>query len=215
MKRWQYIAIAAAALLCAGYYAVQHASFNFNTITQLFHASPVAKPSSLTWQTVDRPDEGFRIDLPADSKDVEVPAYNESGSSEPVKMIYANPDPEITYAVTWEDNPPVARVNSRLPERTLDMARDGMLARSRTTLVSDQHIISHGYPAREVLARNAGGGVLSARLIYAGERLYTLMALYPSSSSRHEQDVKHFFNSFVPASAGNVPESVPAAPPAG
>lgn len=166
---------------------------------------------AIAWQRVERPDEGFRVDLPGDAKDLQVPAYNESGSAEPVKMLVASPDGETTFAVSWQDNPPVARVNNRLPERTLEMARDGMLARTRTTLASDSRLTLKGYPARDIAARNPSGGVLNARLIYAGERLYTLLALYPSSEARHERDVKHFFNSFQPAGQAGIPEAMPAA----
>lgn len=166
---------------------------------------------ALAWQRVERPDEGFRVDLPADARDLQVPAYNESGGAEPVKMLVASPDGETTFAVSWQDNPPVARVNNRLPERTLEMARDGMLARTRTTLASDSPLTVKGYPALDVAARNPSGGVLNARLIYAGERLYTLLALYPSSEARHERDVKHFFSSFQPSGQAGIPEAVPAA----
>jgi hypothetical protein len=41
--------------------------------------------------------------------------------------------------------------------------------------------------------------VLNVRLIYTGERLYTLMALFNSSNTRREQDVIRFYNSFAPS----------------
>jgi hypothetical protein len=221
MKRWILIAIIVLGMAGAAYWYASRNGFFSERLAHLWRGSGAApavatdeatadpKPE-LSWHTIERPDEGFRIDLPSDPKDLEVPAYNESGGSEPVRMLIASTDGETTFAVTWQDNPPVARVNNRLPERTLEMARDGMLARTRTSLASDDRLAYKGYPAREISASNASGGVLNARLIYAGERLYTLMALFPSSHVRREQDVKHFFSSFQPAGPSTVPGTIPA-----
>ena len=218
MKRWHLIAIA---ILVAGMGAAWY--FDAGSLLRRYREQFAPRSgavdsdagntpaASTDWQTVERPDEGFRVDLPSDPKDLQVPAYNESGGSEPIKMLVATTDGETTYAVSWEDNPPVARVNNRLPERTLEMARDGMLARTRASLVGDDKLIFKGYPTRDITARNSSGGMLSARLIFAGERLYTLMALFPSDRARREKDVKHFFNSFQPAGSSRVSETVPAA----
>jgi hypothetical protein len=218
VKRWILMAIAVLGLAGAAYWYLGGWSFVSAHLGHLWSGNAPAEAASagpdksapITWQTVERPDEGFRIDLPSDPKDLEVPAYNESGGSEPIKMLVASPDGDTTFAVSWEDNPPVARVNNRLPERTLEMARDGMLARTRTMLGSESRLMFKGYPSREISARNASGGLLNARLIFAGERLYTLMALFPSNHARREQDVKHFFSSFQPAGP-TIPEAIPAA----
>jgi hypothetical protein len=53
--------------------------------------------------------------------------------------------------------------------------------------------------------------MLNARLVLAEERLYMLIALFPSASSVREKDVHRFFNSFVPAHHGGIPETVPSA----
>jgi hypothetical protein len=148
---------------------------------------------------VNRPDDGFTLEMPGEAKELQVPAYNEAGSTEPVKMLFANPDGDTTFAISWADNPPVSRVSGGTPDRTLNMARDGMLVRTRTTLSNETRSMLAGFPSRTISARNADGGVLDARLILTGERLYTLMALYPSSGVRHEQDVTRFFNSFAPS----------------
>ena len=54
-----------------------------------------------------------------------------------------------------------------------------------------------GFPAREFAARNVGGGVMNSRLIFAGSRLYMLIAAFPAASARRDQDVTRFFNSFT------------------
>jgi hypothetical protein len=160
------------------------------------------KPSRLKWRPISRPADGFTVDLPNGTQNSEAPAYNESGGSEPVKILESHSGDDTVYAVTWQDNPPVARMNKSVPDRTLDQARDGMLAHTQTTLVSETRILSDGSPGREILARNTSGGILNARLIYVQgggtkDRLYTLLALFPTSGARNQQDVSHFFDSFV------------------
>jgi hypothetical protein len=215
MKRWQVIALVVAVVAVAAY-VYYYRGFRPGGS----HTSPTGgnagenggsgHPVQINWQMISRPDDGFKVDLPADPKEVQVQAYNEMGSTEPVKMLFSSPDSDTTYAVTWEDNPPVARVNDRVPDRTLDQARDGMLARTQTTLVSENRLSANGFPGRDIVARNGGGGLLEARLIFMNDRLYTLMALYPSMDARHEQDVVRFYNSFSALRVGpSLPEATP------
>jgi len=134
--------------------------------------------------------------MPTDVKEIQIPAYNESGGTDEVNMIFSNPDAETTFSVSWADDPPVVRINGRAPERVLTMARDEALARTQTSLVTETKSSPEGFTARDILARNAGGGVLDTRLLYAGERMYMLTAAFPSMNARREQDVIRFYNSF-------------------
>ena len=171
-----------------------------------------ARPPRINWERVDRAKDGFRVEMPADSKQITIPAFNEGGGTEPVNMIYANPDGATSFAVAWQDNPPVVRVNEQQPERILDQARDGAMARTQTTLVSESRANYGGNPTRDFLSRNSGGGILDSRLIYAGNRLYMLMVVFPSMSARREQDVTRFYNSFSAASGSGIPQTLPPAP---
>jgi hypothetical protein len=216
MKRWQVIAVCAVVIGVAAYFYF-YRGFRFGGGSDTKNAASSvensgARPAQITWQVVSRPDDGFRTDLPADPREVQVEAYNEAGGTEPVKMLYSSPDGDTTFAVTWEDNPPVARVNDGAPDRTLDQARDGMLARTGTTLDHESRISSVGSQGREIVAHNSGGGILQARLIFINSRLYTLMALFPSTNARRDQDVVRFFNSFTPLRVGT---SLPPASPRG
>jgi hypothetical protein len=219
VKRWYYFALAAAVVAGAAYVYLHWGSSGVGGLAHLWDRgdAPSAdqpddpnRPAPMSWQTVERPNDGFKVDLPADAKDVQVPAYNEAGGAEAVKMVFANPNSDTTFAMTWEDNPPVARVN-HTPDRILNTARDGMLARTQTVITSESHGLQRGYPSLEVGARNAGGGVLNARFIYTGNRLYMLIALFPSATARREKDVKQFFDSFVPSRLPSVPETTPSA----
>lgn len=212
MKRWHYIALAAVAT-AGGFYL--YTQGGVQAVTNLFsgnfgHAGAAESSGRVHWHTVERPGDGFKVDLPADNKDLRVPAFNETGGAEPVNMVVANLNDEVTYAVTWEDNPPVARVNHSI-DRILNTARDGMLARTDTTIVSQSRGYQRSYPSLDVLARNASGGILNARLVVADERLYVLMALFPSPTSRDERDVNRFFNSLVPSHRSAPSEAVPPA----
>jgi hypothetical protein len=72
----------------------------------------VGAPRSIVWQPVDRTPDGFKVEMPAEIKQIQVPAYNEQGGSEQVDMIYSYPDSETCFSVAWADDPPVERVNS-------------------------------------------------------------------------------------------------------
>ncbi len=209
MKRWHVIALVLA-LAGVGAYFYFYRGFRFGS--RGGSGSDSAGSPQMSWQSVSRPDEGFKIEMPADSKQTQVPAYNEMGGTEPVNLLYSNPDADTVYALAWSDNPPVARVNHRAPDLTLDQAREGMLVRTQTTLASESKILDQGFPARDITARNSGGGLLDARFVLVNDRLYTLMALYPSTNARREQDVVRFYNSFTPSS---ISTTLPSAPPKG
>ncbi len=158
-------------------------------------------PGSLAWQTVDRSADGFTVQMPAAVSETEIPAYNADGGAEQVPMIEASIDsssggPETTYAVAWADNPPVEQAAGEDQEKTLDMARDGALGRTQTSLVSESRREIDGHVSREFVARNARGGILNGRLILAGTHLYMLMATFPGTEEWREEDVNRFFESF-------------------
>jgi hypothetical protein len=158
---------------------------------------PTARPATIVWQKVDRTSDGFRVEMPADVKQIQIPAYNETGGADPVETIFSNPDTETTFSVAWADNPPVARVNRHEAGQILEMARDGAVARTQTSLVTESTSTTQGFPGRDFAARNSGGGVMNSRLIYAGSRLYMLNAAFPSEGARRDRDVSRFFNSFT------------------
>jgi len=163
------------------------------------------------WRPVDETAQGFKLEMPGDPQQAVVQADNEAGSIEPISMLQVKPEPNRTFAVVWAEKPPVARVNDLVPEKTLDQARDGALARTATTKISEVRSNPQGFPGRDIEARNVAGGILDARLIYAGRRLYMLIATSPSAADRHEEDVTRFFNSFAIAGNTQIPETLPPA----
>ncbi|MFZ0392559.1 MAG: hypothetical protein WCF17_18860 [Terracidiphilus sp.] len=208
MKRWLFWIVVIVAVFAIGWYYLVYrgdlksrASQSAETGESASSDQNAIQPAHITWQTVERPQAGIKVEMPAGAKDIEVPAYNMNGSTEQVEMLSSNADSETTFALTWEDNPPVARANRENPERTLEAARDGMLERTETNLITQSQATVAGFPALDLTARNAGGGILDARLIYANSRLYTLIAAFPSLAARRQKDVERFYNSFTPAAS--------------
>jgi hypothetical protein len=209
VNRWILIGLAAVAVLGIGYVVMHREQFGLAGARPIGAddnrdrepTAPKAHPATIEWQKVDRTADGFRVEMPADVKQIQIPAYTETGGTEQMDMIFSNPDGETTFSVAWEDNPPVARAGNRSPDRTLEMARDGAIARTQTTLVNESPNNSQGFPGRVFEARNSGGGVMNSRLIYAGSRLYMLVAAFPSVKARRDRDVERFFNSFTVTSA--------------
>jgi hypothetical protein len=159
-------------------------------------SSPTSQPTPVGWQTINRPADGFKVEMPCGITETRLPAYNAKGAAEPVETIEASPGPGATFAVSWADNPPVERAGSTDVRTTLDLALNGALTRTRSVLVSQSENVISGYQARDFTARS-DGGVLTARLILVGNRLYLLLAASPSSTAAHEDDVNRFFNSFT------------------
>ena len=166
--------------------------------------------TELEWRPVEDATTGFKAEMPGDPQRIAIQATSETGGNEPISMLLVKPDSDRTYAIAWAEKPPVARMNDLVPDKTLDQARDGALNRTQTTLVSEIRSNPQGYPGRDVVAHNVGGGILDTRLIYAGPRLYMLIATAPSAATRREQDVIHFFNSFAIAANTQIPETIPA-----
>jgi len=175
-------------------------------------AATSARPARVDWRTIDRSSEGFKVDMPGEIKETQIPAYNNSGGAVQVEMIYANPDSQTTYSVSWADNPPVAQGSDHTPDKVLDMARDNALARTQTLLLSESKSALEGYPSRDFASHNSGGGVMNVRLIYAAPRLYMLIAAFPSANARQDRDVTRFLSSFAISSRSQIPETVPPAP---
>ena len=214
MKR-VYLSLMVILVLIGAMYAWNH-RHDLKFLSQWLPSGPaegiIQPPSTaqLEWRPVEDTSIGFKVEMPGDPKRVVVQATSETGGNEPISMLLVKPDSGRTYAIAWAEKPPVARINDLVPDKTLDQARDGALNRTQTTLVSEIRSNPQGYPGRDVVAHNVGGGILDTRFIYASPRLYMLIATAPSSAARHEQDVIHFFNSFAIATNTQIPETLPA-----
>ena len=200
MAKWVYFAVSVVVIGVIAYFVYQHRAWlglgSAGGGVPTEEASTDQQPAHLSWHAVDRVQDGFRIDMPSDPSEIQIPAYNVTGDAEQMEMIVANPNAQTTYAIAWDDNPPVERASAEAVERTLDNARDGALARTQTTLIGESHANYLGYPSRDFSGENQSGGLFNARLILKGTRLYMMIAAFPAPSARRDEDVTHFFDSF-------------------
>jgi hypothetical protein len=200
MAKWVYSVVILVAIGVVGYFVYLHRAWlglggaGGGVPTEV--TSTDQGPVHISWRAVDRTQDGFRIEMPSDASEIQVPAYDANGGAEEMEMIVATPNAETTYAVVWDDNPPVVRASGDAVERTLDNARDGALARTQTTLMSESRTNYLGYPGRDFSGRNQSGGLLNARLILRGTKLYMMIVAFPAPSARRDEDVNHFFDSF-------------------
>jgi hypothetical protein len=63
------------------------------------------EPAHVSWHAVDRTQDGFRIDMPSDTSEIQILAYNVKGGAEEMEMIVATPNAETTYAIAWDTIP--------------------------------------------------------------------------------------------------------------
>ncbi len=196
VKRWYAIVLGGILIMGIVYIYLHRQDFGLTGTPGQQSSEPAPKPPRITWAAVDRSPDGFKIDMPTDTRQIEVPAYNQQGGADQVDMIFSTPDQSTSFSVSWAENPPVARAEGENAGRTLDAARDGALASTQTTLVTESQSNIQGYPARDFVGRNDGGGIFNARLIVAGQKLYLLMASFPAVCARRDSDVNRFFNSF-------------------
>ena len=197
MRKWLYFIVALAAIVAIAWYVYTRGvwqGLGGGVPTDVTNS--YLEPAHVSWRGINRPQDGFSIDMPSDTSEIQVPAYNAQSGQEQMEMLVATPNAETTYALAWDDNPPVVRASGQVAERTLDNARNGALARTQTTLTGESNATYMGYPERNFSARNANGGLFDARLILAGTKLYMMIAAFPAQSARRDRDVKHFFDSF-------------------
>lgn len=197
MKGWFYLVLGV--ILAGGtayIYLHREALGIVGSTAQASDADQSPHPARISWTVVDRSADGFKLEMPEDTREIEVPAYNEHGAIDQVDMIYAYPDPSTSFSVSWANNPPVMRAVGEDAAQALEDARNGALARTQTVLVSEAQSTRQGFPVRDFSGRNQNGGTFNARLVLANHRLYLLMAAFPAASARRNDDVNHFFDSF-------------------
>jgi hypothetical protein len=205
VRKWVYFAATLVVIGVIAYFVYEHRAWlglgGVGGGVPTEEANTDLQPAHVSWRPVDRGQDGFRIDMPSDTSVIQIPAYNVKGGAEEMDMLIATPNAETTYAVAWDDNPPVERASGESVEHTLDNARDGALARTQATLMGESRANFLGYPGREFSGRNSSGGLFNARLILAGTKLYMIIAAFPAPSARRDEDVNHFFDSFKLTSA--------------
>jgi hypothetical protein len=193
------ILVVAAVADCVYYYRIELGLVKPQTPSETYVAPSTgaeSRSSQTVWQTVDRSADGFRVEMPADVTESHAPAYTTLGVARRVEMLQASPSPGETFAISWDDNPPVRQAARQDAGHTLDLALNGALARTQTVLITQSRSTYAGYDSRDFIARG-DGGIMQARLVMAGSRLFLLIASFPSQGPQHDTDVGRFFNSLA------------------
>lgn len=81
------------------------------------------------------------------------------------------------------------------PEKMLDVATQGAVADCNGQLLTEEKLDNYGSPAREVKIKVSGKGIVTARLILNGQRLYQVMTMLPFDW-QDEGKMAEFFDSF-------------------
>lgn len=98
----------------------------------------------------------------------------------------------VTYDVLFNEYPE-ARVSKTNPQKLLDGARDGLLYQTKGRMIAEKHITLASFPGRDQLIADDSGAHYRVRLVWAGSRLYQIMAVSPGKP-RPDADI--FFDSF-------------------
>ena len=100
MAKWVYFAVSVVVIGVIAYFVYQHRAWlglgSAGGGVPTEEASTDQQPAHLSWHAVDRVQDGFRIDMPSDPSEIQIPAYNVTGDAEEMEMIVANPNAQTT-----------------------------------------------------------------------------------------------------------------------
>jgi hypothetical protein len=158
---------------------------------------------------------GFTVLMPANPQQVDRTEETPGG---PVQVHVAQvSDPAAQYVSTYSEYPPGTLEKVRTP-LLLDTFQRSSLQALNATLVSARDVQLDGLPGREFTASTPDGQQITARLLVAPGRVYSLAGTYPQGQT--PQSVERFLGSFArtsdsgPGVGGSGPASeTPANPP--
>jgi hypothetical protein len=110
-----------------------------------------------------------------------------------VHRFVSSPEKGRAFVVVYGDD---AEFASMPPDELFDNVRDALLDAAGASRQSERAVEFGGRPARELVAQGPEGSMMKARLILAGERLYTLLAVTPKDEAAIA-DADRFLGSFA------------------
>ena len=109
MKRLLYFVLIVVVVGVIAYYVYEHRAWlglgNSGGGVPTEETNTDLEPAHVSWHAVNRIQDGFNIDMPSDSSEIQIPAYNVKGGAEEMDMLVATPNAETTYGIAWDDNP--------------------------------------------------------------------------------------------------------------
>jgi hypothetical protein len=154
-------------------------------------AASSSEPPPPGWREFALPAGRFSVLMPGAPKTTRRTIRTEIGDVAATR--YTTTDAaNVTYDVLLNDYPKagIARAN---PHKLLDSVRDGLVYQTKGRVVSEKPITLANFPGRDQVIVGANGTHYRVRLVWAGTRLYQIMAVTPGEP-RPESNI--FFDSF-------------------
>ena len=143
------------------------------------------------WREFQIPAGRFKVLLPGVPKTSRQTIRTEIGNVASTRYTVTD-SANVTYDVLINDYP-AAGVSKANPQKLLDGARDGLVYQTKGRIMEDKHITVAGFPGRDQVIVRGDGTHYRIRLVWAGSRLYQVMAVTPGEP---RADAKIFFDSF-------------------
>jgi hypothetical protein len=156
---------------------------------------PQPPPEGL-WKEFSSQDGRFSVLLPGSPKQTSENMVTHFGVVEAKMFILRGPEQSF-YAVAYMDYPRDALAKHTTDE-LLDRARDASVKKVKGKLAGEAKITLGGNPGREVKIEaptKSGGQSVTMRLVFAKERLYQAIVVFPKGKEDAGEE-KRFFESF-------------------
>lgn len=142
--------------------------------------APTQTAQPANWKIYAHPELGFSIESPAEPA-TKSEAYPSPMGPIPTNVFYIDEGGGWGILLTVGD---YSRYKITVdPQKGLDRLAEGAAADLNGVLLSKTPITVDGFPGREIVARaDPAGIIIKGRIIYAGQRVYQLMAVGPAAS---------------------------------
>lgn len=150
-----------------------------------------ANARSYQWQAVQSADGHYRIIFPANPAASQLQMLN--GSKFVFHRLSASPRRDVTYAVSWWENP---SQQDKTTDELFAHFRECDITTFHGNIVSEHRVSVQGYSAQDTEISVGNGGLAVAnRVVRVGPRMYSLWVIEPAGH-RDAASVKRFFDSF-------------------
>ena len=147
------------------------------------------------WQTYSSPDGTFTVELPGKPTTQVRPVAREGGGTVLLHSVHVQSIGNRYYSCSYSE---IDTTNPRTPDQILEAARDGGVSRVQGTVVSQNRLTVHGFPALQYHARTGKNMSMDSRIIVVKDRLYMLMAVSGAGQIAEAATINRIFDSFKP-----------------
>ncbi|MBL8824223.1 MAG: hypothetical protein JNJ77_16680 [Planctomycetia bacterium] len=144
------------------------------------------------WNKVSLPTAGFKVNMPNPERKF---MEDKGPDDKPVFIrMHRGKEGKVSYLVTVSE---FSLSYISQPAKTIfDNAREGSLARSGGSLVSEKDIKLDKVPGREFVVKAKEAGFVRARVYVFNQRQYSVMVAGPKLEDLETPETKQFFDSF-------------------